>query len=121
LATTTKPEQRQRPGDGTAGVEPATGTDAMRVSASTAPSLGRRALRPWKQAGPLVAWLVAAACGWRMAEHADLLDVVLRAAAVWLAVTVLWLGGLAVAERLIDAMPSAGGGTQETHSRSADP
>ena len=55
-----------------------------------------------RRAGPLVAWVVAGACGWGLWPRMDLLEVVLRGGAVWLAVLVLWMGGISLAERLLD-------------------
>jgi hypothetical protein len=55
-----------------------------------------------KPVGPLAAWVVAGACGWSLVPRMDLLEAVLRSGGVWLAVLVLWMGGLSVAEGLLD-------------------
>lgn len=52
---------------------------------------------PLKALGLLAGWLVGAAVGWH-AGQADLLESVLRGAAVWAAVTALWMGGVTACE-----------------------
>lgn len=62
-----------------------------------------RAITPLvKRVGPLVAWAVAGASGWSMAERMDLLEAVLRAGIVWVTVVVLWIGGVSLIERLLE-------------------
>jgi hypothetical protein len=48
-----------------------------------------------------VAWLIGIACGWRVAQHADLLDAVLRGTAGGLAVLTLWMAGIFVCKQFI--------------------
>jgi hypothetical protein len=54
-----------------------------------------------KRVGPVVAWFVGGLCGWRLSNRMDLLDAVLRGAAVWLAVLVLWTAGLGACQRVV--------------------
>lgn len=56
-----------------------------------------------RDAGLGIAWLIGAACGWRVAQQADLLEAVLRGAGAGLAVLLLWMAGVAVCSRLIRA------------------
>lgn len=62
-----------------------------------------RLLRVIRAAGPLVAWLGAAACGWKVYSQSDLLEAVLRGTAAWLGVLVIWTGGATVCERLLES------------------
>jgi hypothetical protein len=60
-----------------------------------------RPLQALRAIGPVAAWVAAVACGWKVFQQSDLLDAVLRGAAAWLGVMVLWLVGVTVCEQLI--------------------
>ena len=54
-----------------------------------------------KAVGLVVAWLGGVACGWRVFLESSLLDAVLRGAAAWLALMVLWLAAVAFCQRYV--------------------
>jgi hypothetical protein len=77
-----------------------------------------------RRAGPVVAWTAAVFCGWRVTGgwglgsaapegappagwSGDLLDAVLRGAAAWLGVLVIWTAGITACERCLDAWRAA--------------
>src|SRR5260370_39767236 len=55
--------------------------------------------------GLILAWMGAVACGWKVSLQSDLLDAVLRGAAAWLGMVVVWRSGISWCERLIRSLP----------------
>jgi len=53
-----------------------------------------------RHVGLLLALVVGLACGWRAAQS-DLLAWVIRGAAAWLGLVVLWMAGVSACERLV--------------------
>ena len=69
-----------------------------------------------KAAGLAIAWIGGVVCGWRVFLDSNLLDAVLRGAAAWFALTVLWMVGISFCQRYVfsaeGSSPSAvGAGT----------
>jgi hypothetical protein len=54
-----------------------------------------------RHVGLLLALVVGLACGWRVAAQSDLLAGVIRGAAAWLGLVVLWMAGVSACERLV--------------------
>lgn len=85
------------------------GKDIKRASARRQPL--PEPLRGARNAGLVVAWAGAVLCGWKAraplgtgqapAPQADLLSAVLRGAAAWLGLTLLWLAAIGLCQRIV--------------------
>jgi hypothetical protein len=60
-----------------------------------------------KAAGLAVAWIGGVVSGWRAYDQSNLFEAVLRGAATWLALIVLWLMALALCQRCVLRSPTS--------------
>ena len=79
----------------------------------------QRMLYHTRTTGPIIACLIAAACGFQAAQHSDLFDAVLRAAGAWVGTMIVWWIGVGAVERVLNS-GIENADTQDSSPRAAD-
>jgi hypothetical protein len=80
-----------------------------------------RLLQSVRALGPVVAWIGAVACGWKVSLQADLLEAALRGAVAWLGVIVVWTLGTRACEHLVTSARRADINREGTGSTEGSP